>query len=138
MKKDNVYLAGPMEGLTYVEQTAWRNSATRELGFADISTLDPCRRPHDGRSSLNSSRRIFKCDLQDIANSTVVLANLSDSLPGKKWGTVAEIAHSHTLHKIIIVILSKDQFMHPFIQSYATEIHFSLEDALDTVKEYYL
>jgi len=139
MKKNYTYLCGPMEGLTPEQQSAWRNEATRVLNLCDISTLDPCRRINDPEDNpLNAAKRLFKCDLQDIDSSTVILANLSESLPGKKWGSVAEIAHAHTHNKIIIVILDKGQFNHPFIQCYATEIHYTLEDAIDAVKEYYI
>lgn len=141
MNKNNVYLCGPIEGLTPKQATEWRNKAKEMLYFNNINTLDPTRRTSflELKTCVeNAAGRIFKADLQDISNSTVILANLSDQLPGKKWGTVCEIAHAHTKNKIIIVIMDKDQFLHPFILQYATEIHHTLEDAIEAVKEYYL
>jgi len=139
MKRNHTYLCGPIEGLTHKQQTEWRDIATSSLANCDIATLDPCRRVNFVLDkSPNAANRVFKCDLQDIANSTVILANLTDSLPGKKWGSVAEVAHAHTHNKIIIVIIDKDQFHHPFITSYATEIHYTLDDAIAAVTEYYL
>jgi len=139
MKRDYTYLAGPIEGLTTEQQTKWRNQATSMLANRDIATLNPCRRANfilD--TSPYAANKLFKCDLQDISNSTVILANLSDDLPGKKWGTVAEIAHAHTHNKIIIVILAEGQLHHPFISVYATEILTSLHAAVEAVWEYYL
>ena len=139
MKKNNVYLCGPIEGLTPEQQTKWRNDATFYLRLNDITTLDPCRRTNFVLdSSAFAAKRIFKSDLQDISYSTVILANLCDSLPGRKWGSIAEIAHAHTQNKIIIVVMDEGQFMHPFISCYATEVHFSLNSAINAVKEYYL
>jgi len=140
--KEHTYLAGPIEGLTIYQATGWRKEASFELKNFGINTLDPTRRTSfvdsNHLTTKNASRRVWKADLQDIAYSTVVLANLSDSLPGKKWGTVCEIAHAHTKNKIIIVVMDKDQFEHPFITQYATEVHHTLEDAIEAVKEYYL
>jgi len=134
----HVYLAGPIEGLSVAQATAWRNNAAAALNSIDIDTLDPCRRvAFVDSEDRHADARIFKADLQDIYYSSVILANISDSLPGKKWGTVCEIAHAHTKNKIIIVLQDKDQFHHPFITQYATEIHYTLENALLAVKEYF-
>ena len=134
----HVYLAGPIEGLNYKESTEWRDAATLTLNKYDIDTLDPTRRvAFVNDESEHASARIWKCDLQDISHSSVVLANLSDELPGKKWGTVAEIAHAHTKNKIIIVILEKNQFKHPFVMQYATEVHYTVSNAVEAVREYF-
>ena len=141
--KEHVYLAGPIEGLSREQAIEWRLKASFELSNVGIDTLDPTRRASfvdssDYLTHENAARRIWKSDLQDIAYSTVILANLSDSLPGKKWGTVCEIAHAHTKNKIIIVVINEGQFKHPFITQYATEVHTNLDDAIEAVKEYYL
>jgi len=137
--KQHVYLAGPMEGLTYEEMTEWRNEATYLLNLADIDTLDPTRRIayHNQLKNDYTAGRVVKHDLQDIAYSSVILANLKDSTPGKKWGTVCEIAHAHTKNKIIIVVTDENQFKHPFIEFYATEIYNDLTDAIEAVTTYY-
>jgi len=135
----HVYLAGSIEGIPWADATKWRNDAKSNLFKYDIDCLDPCRRVAFERSmERHADARIFKADLQDIAFSTVVLANLSETIGGKKWGTVAEVAHAHTKNKIIIVILAPGQWVHPFISQYATEIHHSVEDACNAVKEYFL
>jgi len=137
--KQHVYLAGPMEGLTFEEMTEWRYAATHLLNLADIDTLDPTRRMsyHNQEKNDYTASRVVKHDLQDIAFSSVVLADLRDSTPGRKWGTVCEIAHAHTKNKIIIVVTDKNQFKHPFIEFYATEIYNDLTDAIEAVSTYY-
>jgi nucleoside 2-deoxyribosyltransferase len=135
----HVYLAGPIEGLTVEQATGWRRQAKVYLNDLDIDVLDPTRRTsYINDKSEHAAARVWKADLQDISYSSVILANLSDDLPGKKWGTVAEIAHSHTKNKIIIVLLAENQWVHPFIANYATEIHRNLKSALFAVKEYYV
>jgi len=139
----HVYLAGGIEGLTYEEATTWRNYVKSSLIPCNIDCLDPTRRTSfiENKSTFtltNNSGRIFKSDLQDIHYSSVILADLRDSMAGKKWGTVCEIAHAHTKNKIIICIMDADQFEHPFIVQYATEIHHNINSAIEAVKEYYI
>jgi nucleoside 2-deoxyribosyltransferase len=138
--RQHVYLAGAMEGLTYEQMTEWRKKATHELALKGIDVLDPTRRIsyHDQKDSTYAAARVVKHDLQDIHNSSVILVDLRDSTPGRKWGTVCEIAHSHTKNKVIIVVTDEGQFKHPFIEFYATEVHHSLEDAVEAVSTYFI
>jgi len=143
--KDYIYLAGPMEQLDKEAMTGWRNYATSKLE-PDFKTLDPCRRVefHDQlnqvlgseRRTRNISHRIFKQDMQDIAHSRVVLADVRrDS--GRGTGTAMELMYAHIEHKIIILYANKGDFPHPFLYSIATEVYYDLDDAIEAVKEYY-
>jgi nucleoside 2-deoxyribosyltransferase len=128
-----------MEGCTKEEAREWRDAAKVQLAIRSIDVLDPTRRiAYHEAGVMHADARIFKCDLQDISYSSVVLANLSDTIPGRKWGTVAEIAHAHTKNKIIIVVLAPGQWVHPFISQYAHEIHTNMTSAVEAVKEYFL
>jgi len=137
--KQYVYLAGSMEGLTKEQMSEWRDYATTELAFRDIDTLDPTRRVsyHDQAKNSYTANRVVKHDLQDIAYSSVVLVDLRDTTPGRKWGTVCEMAHAHTKNKIIIVVTNPEQFKHPFVEFYATEIYHDLDDAIEAVATYF-
>ena len=98
-KRNYGYLCGGMEGYSSEEMTGWRTRATEWLAFRDIKTLDPTRRVEEHehmQDDLNIRRRIVKSDLQDIAHSTVILADMREDQPGKRWGSMAEIAHGHT------------------------------------------
>jgi nucleoside 2-deoxyribosyltransferase len=135
----HVYLCGPIEGLTKLEANEWRDEAKVRLALRNIDVLDPTRRvSYIDSKCAHADARVFKCDLQDIHHSSVLLVNLSNELPGAKWGTVAECAHAHTKNKIIIVYLAPGQWVHPFISQYATEIHTDMHDAVDAVMEYFL
>ena len=139
---NSVYLCGGMEGFTTDEMKGWRATATSHLSYAGINTLDPTRRvsfhlDKGVRYTNNEAKRIVKQDLQDIANSTVILADMRESQPGKRWGSMAEIAHSHTKNKIIIVWIDKEDQRHPFLEFYATEIYTSLDECLDAVTTYF-
>ena len=139
MKKDYVYLCGGMEGYAKSHMTGWRNKATKHLELCDIDTLDPTRRFafHSGFQDRNAVNRVVKMDLQDISNSTVLLCDMRYNQPGKRWGSMAEIAHAHTKNKIIIVWTDEEDIKHPFLEFYATEIHNSLDDCLEAIVNYY-
>lgn len=136
------YLCGGMEHLTNEQMRGWRQEATNKLALRGIETLDPTRRAPlhlvGPERTRNLARRVVKADLQDIAHSRVILADLRDSSKGgRRWGSIAEIAHAHTKNKIIIAILDEDQDVHPFVDFYATEIVHTLEEGIDAVEEYY-
>ena len=144
--KNQVYLAGPMEDCTADHMTGWRVDAQVQLDFAGISSLDPTRRVsfhdqlgdnlQDVTKTMNICKRIFKQDLHDIADSRVVLADVRrDS--GRGTGTSMELMFAHMKNKIIILWANEGDFVHPFYEAMATEKHYTLEDAVDAVQEYY-
>ena len=139
MKKNYVYLCGGMDGYKEEEMIKWRAKATNILSKDGISTLDPTRRweEHNNYSNRNNINRVVKMDLQDISNSTVLLCDMREDQPGKRWGSMAEIAHAHTKNKIIIVWRGKSDDLHPFLEFYATEVHFSLDDCCKAIKDYF-
>ena len=67
----------------------------------------------------------------------ILLADIRDSRPGKKWGTVMEVQFAETKHKIVIVVQDEGQVIHPFIEACATEIHTNIEDAIEAIITYY-
>lgn len=146
MSKDYVYLAGPMEDVSATEMKGWRNDATFSLNSLDIPVLDPTRRIsfhnqlsgtlQDQVRGMNICRRIFKQDLQDIADSRVILADVRRST-GRGTGTSMELMFAHTKNKIIILWSDEGDYPHPFIEAIATEKHYSLEDAIEAIKSYY-
>jgi nucleoside 2-deoxyribosyltransferase len=143
--KNYVYLAGPMEDCTKEHMTGWRSYTKNKLSQIEIDSLDPTRRvsfhnelylgeQHTPVQSV--CRRIFKMDMQDIANSTVVLADVRrDS--GRGTGTSMELMFAHMKNKIIILWADKDDLIHPFYESIYTEKYFELEDCLDAITNYY-
>ena len=143
--KNYVYLAGPMEDCTKLRMKRWRTQASNTLDSLGINCLDPTRRVsfHDElyleetQTPVQSTcRRIFKMDMQDIANSTVVLADVRrDS--GRGTGTSMELMFAHMKNKIIILWAGENDLIHPFYESIYTEKYFTLEECLDAIVYYY-
>jgi hypothetical protein len=145
MKKSFVYTAGAMENVSTAAMVDWRDYVDKYLYDFDIHCLHPTRRMplhnqdvgEDELSTYNRSKRIEAQDMLDIKRSRVVLADLRDSMPGKKWGTVMEVAKAKEMGKVIIVLVDPGQFKHPFIYTYATEVHYDLQEAVEAILEYY-
>jgi nucleoside 2-deoxyribosyltransferase len=144
-EKDYVYLAGPMEDLTKQEMCSWRARARDLLDLMGIGCLDPTRRVtfhdeltklQDQRLTMNACRSIFKQDLQDIANSKVVLADVRRSA-GRGIGTNMEVMFAHTKHKVIILVVDEKDPIHPFYESVYTEKHTNFEEAIHSIRSYY-
>ena len=144
--KDYVYAAGSMESVSEEHMKGWRKEAQIMLNEAGIEMLDPTRRVsfhdqleeclEDVQRNMNTCRRIFKQDLQDVHNSRVILADVR-RCAGRAVGTHMEIMFGHCNNKIIILWCDEDDKPHPFTQAIATEIHYSLEEAVQAVKSYF-
>ena len=144
--KNQVYLAGPMEDCSETHMKGWREYMRFELEDSGIKCLDPTRRVsfHDQlgehiqniTKTTNICKRIFKQDLQDIANSRIVVADVRRG-SGRGTGTSMELMFAHTKNKIIILWADENDFVHPFYEAMATEKHYELSDVLTAIEEYY-
>lgn len=148
MNKNYCYLAGPMEDCSADHMTGWRTTASQVLETAEITTLDFTRRVpfhdhlneyerlEDSVKNMNICKRNFKQDLQDIARSTVVLADVRRS-SGRGTGTSMELMFAHMKNKIIILWADEDDKIHPFYEALYSEKYYDLEEAIEAVLEYY-
>ena len=144
--KEHVYLIGPIEDCTVEHMRGWRIEAGAYLEEVGVPVYDPTRRipfhdqigdtVQDTHRSMNICKRIFKQDLQDIAQSRVVLADIRRN-SGRGTGSSMELLFAHTQNKIIILWADPEDQIHPFMEAIATEKHYVLEDALRAVATYY-
>jgi nucleoside 2-deoxyribosyltransferase len=140
-----VYLAGPMSGFSATEMKGWRDIAHEQIAAADVPVLDPTRRISfheqcldDKGLSDNIANRIFRQDLRDIARCEVLLTDMRDHPNAKAQGTAAEVMFSHMKNKIIIMFKNPDDKLNPFMTAMATEVHDSLQSAIDAAIDYSL
>jgi nucleoside 2-deoxyribosyltransferase len=137
-----VYTCGAMEHVSEDAMKGWR--AHLEDNLPDVKFLHPTRRmplhqqmEDASLATYNKLKRIVAQDIKDINESDLIVANLKDSEPGKKWGSVMEVALAWERGIPVIAIVDEKQFKHPFIYTMCTEVHHTLEDAIDAVQEYY-
>ena len=143
-----VYLSGPITGLTYEEAMSQRQEVTARLTDAGMRVLSPMR----GKSYLShqfgskplpsggyrrpalGDRAIMRRDWMDVVKrADVIFVNL---LTAEKVsiGTVFEIAWTVNAGKFVVVLLPKEGVHdHAFIRASADVILHDLEDGIQCV-----
>lgn len=132
--KRTIYLAGPMESVSFGEAKKWREEAIHLL--PNWNCLDPCRRLHSGR--VEEMKSIFELDLRDINESDTILVNLSQPTIAMH-GTAMEIFYAAYVRRIPVVAFKETRdIIHPFFESLVTEWRSTLDKACDTLNAKYL
>lgn len=120
-KKQMLYLAGPITGLSYGGTTTWRGEVAKELGDA-LECLSPMRGkdyllqettvPDSYEDKILSSQRAIFCrDMWDCMRCDIVLVNLLGATH-VSIGTVMEIAWATSQKKPIILVMEEAGNIH--------------------------
>jgi nucleoside 2-deoxyribosyltransferase len=142
-----VYLAGPIAGLTAGTAVTWRSFMTRRLADYGIGVRDPLRdTPLDMASEelltplpkaadvLGTPRAIVARDRFDVKSADVVVANLLEA-SRVSIGTMVELGWASNEGKPIVVIMKPDNIhAHPFIDVLADYIVTDLYEAVSVVR----
>lgn len=150
-----VYLAGPIDGLSFQEGIEWRQYAQKELAAHDIKALSPQRGKEYLRSNpdvasemrfakqekyfkdnpMSTAKGILTRDKYDATNCNVLLVNFLGSKEAS-FGTVMEIAWANLLNKPIVVVIEEDNIHrhHPMLRETFSYVTDNLNVGLDIVK----
>lgn len=135
-----VYLAGPMNKLTFEDATGWRDYAALELRNAGISAYSPLRDKEflagttiksqigDTQHPLTSSRGIIVRDHRDTITADVLLVNFT-GYNEVSLGTSVEMGWAWDRRIPVVVVAPKDNIhvTHPF----GAELYSFRVDTLD-------
>lgn len=145
MRKQTVYLAGPVTGLSYKGATDWRKQATEWLSARGLRGLDPMRGKHYllGETKLaakgyedtvlSNEKAITTRDRFDTQRADVVIMNFLGATKISA-GTMIEMGWADSVRTPIIVVMEKDgsnPHDHAMIRSIAGYWVESLEEAVD-------
>jgi nucleoside 2-deoxyribosyltransferase len=140
----NVYLGGPITGLTYRQAQAWRQDKAFRLsldilGLDPLSPLDQHGPPSDLDIPLNAFfeeqigvdvSTVVLGDLKMIEASDIVLFNFLDS-DHASIGSAAELGWANAKGKPIVSAVKQDTVHHhPFVTVLSKEIAPTLDAAL--------
>jgi len=141
-----VYLAGPINGLTVSQATAWRNHAALLLEYTDFECIDPLRgkismhadgdRLMDGYDNLFSDdKSVIARDLYDIDRADVLLLNTRWA-NSASLGSLVELGYAKCRNiPIVTVIDNEGPWAHSaWVRVLSTFIAESLEDATDIIR----
>jgi nucleoside 2-deoxyribosyltransferase len=127
--KKQVFLSGPIRGVTREESLTWRNKATKYL-FEKFEVIHALRGREEKETFTDYKAAVIR-DLSDIKNSDILLVN--DTLEECSMiGTSMEVFYAFQQNKPVIVFgnaHSKDYFL-----NYHTHLRVSnLEEACDVL-----
>lgn len=129
-----IYLAGNIEGCHYNEVTGWRDAVTCDL-IHRFKILNPMRDKEQLRDSIvgfqhNSkgctAQEIFRRDTDDVFQSDIILAYITDKTIGTSW----ELGMAWTLDKHIVIVTTPELAGHPFLSESADYLTNELDDAV--------
>jgi len=141
----SVYLAGPIQGLSYDTSTSWRIYAETELLKAGIMSLSPLRNKeylqHEGvlrdsypQYALSSTKGITTRDRFDVMRCDVVLMNLLHA-EQVSIGTMIELGWADAYRKPVVLVAERDNVhAHGMVEEVAGFIVDNLESGLTLIK----
>lgn len=147
----NVYLAGPITGLSYGECTDWRDYAAGLLEEEGrIKTWSPMRGKHyleklklikgtteeyEHLGAFATLKGIMSRDFYDCTHCDVLFVNLLGA-KAVSIGTVAEMAWAYYKRTPTVVVMEKEgnPHEHGFVQSFANFRVDNLVEGIDLVK----
>ena len=155
MVNKTVYLAGPIDGMSFAEGNGWRERAIKKLGGFGIKALSPQRGKNYVAADpevaevmdfakqemvlsvhpMSTSSMIFTRDKFDALNCDVLLVNFQGA-QRRSIGTAMEIAWAYQQGKPIIVIVDEsDQLhsVHPMLRQTFSHVTTSLEEGINIV-----
>lgn len=152
MKGKNVYLAGPITGLTYDEGNDWREVVIRDLEDVGITAWSPLRAKHFlreigvldsagtpdsayiGLNPLSEPKGIMTRDRFDTMKSDVVLMNLLGATR-VSIGTMIEAGWADAARVPLVIAMEDDNIhRHAMLNEAAGFIVPTLEEAVAVVK----
>ena len=134
-----MYLAGGMTGLSFKEQTEWRDEFTN--GITDrrenerILVFNPVKAYNLEVKTHKTEREPFYYDIYNLKKSDIVIVNIDkqDSI-----GTCMEIAIAHDNGIPIVALHTNDAPIHPWIDMCCLRICDSMDELVDYIADYYL
>ena len=130
-----VYIAGPMEGLSTTEMKGWRDQFTTMLNKGHkVGVKDPTRRLpfRANEDDMNRARSVFQADLMDIDDCRVVFFDFRKG-KGYAWGTAMEAMYSYMNKKPLVIWVNPEDPKHPFLESMCTIKVTTLEEGAAAV-----
>ena len=138
-----VYLAGPIENLSWTETSDWRVRSEMILLDNQILPINPLRGKMilTGTKKIESDGKFFPKEIvgrdrNDVTSCDVVLMNLH-GINNYYIGTFVELGWADMLRIPVVIVLDKDneKRKHPFIQELSYAIVETLDEAIDKVLE---
>lgn len=140
MRTFNIYLAGPITGCSFEDQTRWREefinlSNEMELDyFVDLRIINPTDYCNMQTSTDYSELEVMKFDLRMVKQSDLIVAKVDKS----SIGTSMELATAYNMDIPIIGFNPLKIKLHPWIECCLDKEFSDIESLIWFIKEFYL
>ena len=149
MRHFDVYLAGPITGLSYGESTDWRKYVANKFS-PHIHGISPMRaksylanekriQSSYEEHPLSTSRGIMCRDGWDTRKRDMIFANLLGACQIVTIGTVMEIAMAYAHRKPVVLVIEKEHNIHrhPMLLEAADIIVSDLDQGIEVVNGFF-
>lgn len=139
MQNFKIYLAGGMCGLSYKEQSEWRNEIFCHLKILetkyDIEVINPVDFYNFETIEYRTTKEPMEFDLFHVRTSQLIIVNFNDP---KSIGTAMELMIAKERHIPIIGLNEKKIELHAWLSECCTRICESMSELLYHVDNFYL
>ena len=140
METVKIYLSGSMSGVSFEEQSKWRQQIQNAIKFnyeceKKPIFFNPVQYFNFEETRHKTEYEAMEFDLNALRNSDLVIVNFNDP---KSLGTCAELAIAYEM-KIPIIGINKDnKELHPWLKCFCNRICLDLREAVTYVVDFYL
>lgn len=140
METIKIYLSGSMSGVSYEEQSKWRQQVIDAIKFNyDCEKkpifFNPVNYYNFEEVRYKTQREVMNFDLNGLRHSDLIIVNFNDP---SSLGTCAELAIAYEM-KIPIIGINKDKKeLHPWLECFCDRICESIKEAVEYAVDFYL
>lgn len=140
METVKIYLSGSMSGISFEEQSKWRNNIMDEIKYnreceKTVHFFNPVRYYNFEESQHNSEREIMEFDLYNLRNSDLVVVNFNNP---SSIGTAMELMLAKEYHIPVIAFGANGKYVHPWLLETCTRICKDMRETVEHVVDFYL
>ena len=142
MKDFKIYLSGAMSGISWEEQTKWRQQIKNAIKFGDynyeksVTFFDPTQYYNFEEKHQKSEKEVMEFDLYHLRNSDLVVVNLSNN-GDKSIGTSMELMLAKEL-RIPVIAFGGDKETHPWILETCSRMCNNMRGCVEHIVDFYL
>lgn len=141
MESIRIYLSGSMSGVSFEEQTKWRQQFSNAIKFGNCDYVkkpyifDPTQYYNFQEQRHKSEREILEFDLNALRNSDLVIVNFNDP---KSLGTCAELAIAYELKIPVVGINKGNKDLHPWLECFCNRMCDDIRETVEYIVDFYL
>lgn len=140
METVKIYLSGSMCGVSWEEQSKWRQNIMDAINYQyehdkNVCFFNPVNFYNFKDKQQKTEREVMEFDLYNLRNSDIVIVNYNNI-----WsiGTAMELILAKEMHKPVIGWNSSGEKLHPWLAECTTRLCDDMRETVEHVVSFYL